>query len=149
MKKFVIATAIVLAVTAAGAVEMGVSVGYDYAGSNRSTAGVSIGEKFGSVGVTAGVDRQTAGANDQTRYSVIADYGVANLGTAAVSLRGGAAYLNNNASRNGYAAVIGVGVRVPVTKSVALTAAVDRQFGESQVNAFNGTRFSTGLRFSF
>lgn len=148
MKKYLIATAIVLAATVAGAVEMGVAVGYDYAGNNRPIAGVTIGEKFGSVGVTAGVDRQTAG-NDQTRYSVIADYGLVNLGTAAVTARGGAVYLDNRNSKNGYAAVIGVGVRVPVTKSVALIAAVDHQIGESQVNAFNGTRISTGLRFSF
>ena len=149
MKKFAIATALVLAATAASALEMGVTAARDYAGDNRNAAGVTVGEKFGAVTVTAGFDRATTGTNDQDRYSVVAGVDVAKLGPVTVAVKGGAAYLNNQSGADGYAALIGVGADLPVTKQVSLTLDATRQYGQDRVQSFDGNRVTAGLKYRF
>ena len=149
MKKFAIATMIALAATAASALEVGVTTARDYAGTNRNATGVTVGEKFGAVTVTAGFDRATLGATDQDRYSLVAGYNVAKLGPVSVAVKGGAAYLNNQTGQDGYAALIGVGASVPVTKQVSLTVDATRQYGQDRVNSFDGNRVTAGVKYSF
>ena len=71
MKKFAIATMIAVAATAASALEVGVTTARDYTGTDRNAAGVTVGEKFGAVTLTAGFDRTNGGANDQDRFSLV------------------------------------------------------------------------------
>ena len=149
MKKFAIATMIALAASAASALEVGVTTARDYAGTNRNATGVTVGEKFGAVTVTAGFDRATLGATDQDRYSLVAGYNVAKLGPVSVAVKGGAAYLNNQTGQDGYAALIGVGASVPVTKQVSLTVDATRQYGQDRVNSFDGNRVTAGVKYSF
>lgn len=149
MKKIAIATVIALAATAASALELGVTTARDYAGDNRNATGVTVGKKFGAVDVTAGFDRATLGAVDQDRYSVVAGYNVAKLGPVSVAVKTGAAYLNNQTGADGYAALVGVGASVPVTKSVALTVDAMRQYGQDRVKASDGNRVAVGLKYSF
>ena len=149
MKKFAIATAIALAATAASALEVGVTTARDYAGDNRNAAGFTIGQKFGAVSMTAGFDRATLGTNDQDRYSVVAGVDVAKLGPVTVGARAGGAYLNNQTGADGYAAVVGVGASVPVTKQVSLTVDVTRQYGQDRVQSFDGNRVTAGLKYRF
>lgn len=149
MKKFAIATMIALAATAASALEVGVTTARDYAGTDRNATGVTVGEKFGAVTVTAGFDRATLGANDQDRYSLVAGYNVAKLGPVTVAVKGGAAYLNNQTGQDGYAALIGVGASLPVSKKVALTVDATRQYGQDRVNSFDGNRVTAGVKYSF
>ena len=60
MKKFAIASLIALAATAASALEVGVTATRDYSGEpNRNGAGLTVGQKYGAVGVTAGFERFT------------------------------------------------------------------------------------------
>jgi hypothetical protein len=77
MKKIAIASLIALAATTASALEVGVTTTREYIGTNSNGAGITVGEKFGKVGVTAGFERFTAGTNDQDRYSLVAGYDVA------------------------------------------------------------------------
>jgi hypothetical protein len=149
MKKFAIATMIALAATAASALEVGVTTARDYAGNNRNATGVTVGEKFGAVTLTAGFDRATLGTNDQDRYSLVAGYNVAKLGPVTVAVKGGAAYLNNQTGQDGYAALVGVGASLPVNKSLALTVDATRQYGQDRVNRFDGNRVTAGVKYSF
>jgi hypothetical protein len=149
MKKFAIATMIALAATAASALEVGVTTARDYAGNNRNATGVTVSEKFGAVALTAGFDRATLGTNDQDRYSLVAGYNVAKLGPVTVAVKGGAAYLNNQTGQDGYAALIGVGASLPVSKSMALTVDATRQYGQDRVTSFDGNRVTAGVKYSF
>ena len=150
MKKFAIASIIALAATAASAVEVGVIGTRDYSGAeNRNSAGITLGQSFGKVGVTAGFERFTKGTNDQDRYSLVAGYDVAKLGAVTVTPKVGVAYLNNQVGENGYAMTVGVGASLPVTKQVSVTADVARQYGQDRVNQFDGNHVTVGLKYRF
>ena len=149
MKKIVLATALVLAATAASAVEVGVTATREYSDSNRNFGGVTIGQKYGAVGVTLGAERSSVGDNDQNRFSLVAGYDVAKLGPVTVTPRLGVAYLENQNSQDGYAATVGVEASVPVTKKVRFGLAVDRQYGQERVNQFDGNRVTAAVKYSF
>ena len=149
MKKILIATAVAMAATTASALEVGITQSRDYAGVDRNGAGITLGEKFGRVGLTAGVERFTAGTNDQDRYSVVAGYDVAKIKNATVAVKTGVAYLDNQTGANGYAMTIGAGVNVPLTKQVSVGLDVSRQYGQDRVQSFDGDRVTVGLRYKF
>lgn len=149
MKKITIAAAIALAATAASALELGVTQTRDYAGDNRNGAGLTVGTNVGVVGVTAGFERFTAGANDQDRYSITAGRDVAKLGPVTVSAKAGVAYLNNQTGANGYALTVGAGASVPVTKTVSATLDVAHQYGQDRVAQYDGNRVTVGLKYKF
>jgi len=149
MKKFAIATMIALVATTASALEVGITTARDYAGTDRNATGVTVGEKFGAVTLTAGFDRSIQGANDQDRFSLVAGYNVAKLGPVSVAVKGGAAYLNNQTGQDGYAALIGVGASLPINKNMALTVDATRQHGQDRVNSFDGNRVTAGVKYSF
>jgi opacity protein-like surface antigen len=149
MKKIILATTLVLAATTASAVEVGVTATRDYSGDNRNFGGITIGQKYGTIGVTAGFERSTVGSNDQDRYSLVAGYDVAKLGPVTVTPRLGVAFLDNQSSSNGYAMTVGIGASVPVTKQVSVGLAVDRQYGQDRVNQFDGNRVTAAVKYSF
>lgn len=150
MKKFAIASIIALAATAASALELGVSTTRDYSGAqSRNGAGLSLTERFGGLGVTAGFDRFSKGANDQDRYSVVAGYDVLKAGAFTVTPKLGVAYLNNQTGNDGYAATIGAGVSTPLTKTVSVGLDVARQYGQSRVKSSDGNTVSVGLGYKF
>ncbi len=149
MKKIVLATAIALAATAASAVEVGVTATRDYSGDNRNFGGITLGQSYGKLNATAGFERSTVGSNDQDRYSLVAGYDVAKLGSVTVTPRLGVAYLDNQTGSNGYAATVGLGASVPVTKQVSIGLAVDRQYGQDRVDQFDGNRVTVGAKYRF
>lgn len=148
MKKIVIASMIAIAATAASALELGVTGTHDV-NANRNSVGVSVGNKYGPVGVTAGFDRTTAGNADQNRYSLVASYDVVKLGTATFDVRGGVGYLDNTGGPDGYVSIVGAGVTVPVTKTVSAVADVTRQYGQDRVSQFDGNRVTVGFKYKF
>lgn len=149
MKKIVLATALVLAAAAASAVEVGVTATRDYSGDNRNFGGITIGEKIGSLGITGGFERSTAGSDNQDRYSLVAGYDVTKLGSITVTPRLGVAFLDNQTSSNGYAMTVGIGASVPVAKKVSVGLALDRQYGQDRVDQFNGNRITAAAKYSF
>ena len=150
MKKFAIASIIALAATAASALEVGVTTTSDYSGADkRAGYGFTVGEKFGTVGVTAGFESFTKGANDQDRYSLVAGYDVAKFGSITVTPKVGVAYLNNQTGQDGYAMTVGAGASMPLTKQVSLGLDVVRQYGQDRVNRFDGNRVTVGLAYKF
>ena len=149
MKKILFATLATLAFSAS-AVEVGVTGTRDYSGtSDRTGYGITLGQKFGAVGVEAGYDRFTQSTNDQDRYSVVGSYDVTKIGPVTLAVKGGVAYLNNQTSSNGYAVTAGVGASVPVVKNLAATIDYRRQEGQKSVNAFDGNQVAVGLKYSF
>jgi predicted porin len=150
MKKLAIASVLALAAFSASAVEVGINGSYDFGGANdRPGAGITVGEKFGKVGVTAGFDRYTKGT-DQNKWSLVGSYDVATVAGATVAVKAGAMYIDN-AGRvaDGYAALVGAGVSYPLTKTVALTADYRYQAGQSRVNTFDGSTLLVGAKYSF
>ena len=134
----------------ASAVEVGVNGTRDYSGtSDRTGYGVTLGQKFGTIGVEAGYDRFTQSTNDQNRYSLVASYDVTKIGLVTIAVKGGVAYLDNQTVANGYAVTAGVGASVPVAKNLAATVDYRRQEGQSRVNAFDGNQVAVGLKYSF
>ena len=150
MKKIAIASLIALAATAASALEVGVTTTRDYSqATDRNGYGLTLGQKFGAVGVTAGFERMTTGTNDQDRFSLVAGYDVAKFGPVTVTPKVGVAYLNNQTTADGYALTVGVGASVPVTKQVSLGVDFARQYGQDRVQAFDGNRVTAGVKFNF
>ena len=179
MKKFAIASIIALAATAVSALEVGVTTGKNLAKTNgtdcgfvvgpstctqgvdRTEYGVTVGEKFGRVGITAGFARSNGGSSItqptdgaykdqvQDRYSLVAGYDVAKIATITVTPKLGVAYLNNARDTDGYAMTIGVGASIPLTKQVSLSLDAVRQYGQDRVNQFNGTRITAGASYRF
>ena len=150
MKKIAIASLIALAATAASALEVGVIATRDYSGEpNRNGAGLTVGEKFGKVGVTAGFERFTKGSNDQDRYSLVAGYDVAKVGTFTVTPKVGVAYLNNQTGSDGYAMTVGAGVSTPLTKQISLGLDVARQYGQKRVESSDGNTVTVGVSYKF
>lgn len=150
MKKLVIASVLALAAVSASAVELGVNGSYDYGSpANRPGAGITIGEKYGKFGVTAGFDRYQKGT-DQNKWTLVGSYDVYTAGAATFAVKAGAAYLDNYGNTaDGYAGLAGAGVSYSIAKNVALTADYRYQFGQSRVNTFDGNTVSTGVKFSF
>ena len=180
MKKIAIASLIALSVVSASALEIGLTVGNNYAknsasrahepiigpmqwsnGTDRTEYGITVGEKFGKVGITAGFARSNGGTpitiptdgayknQQQDRYSLVAGYDVAKVGPVTVTPKLGVAYLNNARDTDGYAMTVGVGASLPVTKKISLTADYARQYGQDKVNQFNGNRVTVGTIYKF
>ena len=149
MKKLVVA-ALVAVSFAASAVEVGV-VGVDQTtpNPNRYGYGVTVGESFGSYNLTAGLSRFYRESDDQTRVSLVASKDVYKAGPVAFSGRVGYAYLNNQTAVDGSALTVGVGADVPVTKTVSAGIAIDRQYGQSRVNQFDGNVITAGVKVRF
>jgi predicted porin len=180
MKKIAIASLIALLATSAAALEIGVTVGNNYAknsasrahepiigpmqwsnGTDRSEYGITVGEKFGKVGITAGFARSNGGTpitiptdgpyrdQVQDRYSLTAGYDVTKVGPVTITPTLGVAYLNNARDTDGYVMTVGVGASVPVTKQISLTANYARQYGQDRINQFDGNRVNVGVAYKF
>jgi hypothetical protein len=149
MKKIAIASLIALAAMSASALEVGVTTAREYTGTNTNGMGITLGQKFGKVGVTAGFERFTKEVNDQDRLSLTAGYDIAKFGPVTVTPKIGVAHLNNSGAVNGYALTVGAGASVPLSKTVDLTVDARRQYGQDRVNAFDGNTVTAGLKVKF
>ena len=147
MKNIVIASLIALSAVTASATEIGLTTTRD-GGTSRDAFGVTVGQTFGKVGVTAGFERNTTG-DAQDRYSVGASYDLTKFGPVTVSAKTGAVYLNNTIGEDGYALTVAVGASVPVTKQVSFVAELGRQYGQARVASFDGSRITAGLKYAF
>lgn len=149
MKKALLATALVLAATAASAVEVGLTATRDYSSDNRNFGGITIGQHYGAVSATVGAERSSVGGNDQNRYSLVGGYDVAKFANVTVTPRVGVAYLDNQTGSDGYALTVGIGASLPVTQKVSVGLAVDRQYGQSRVDQFDGNRVTASVKYAF
>ena len=145
-KKIAMAAALVAVVGTASAVEVGV-VGGGATGSNDGgLAGVTVGQKWGRVGVTAGYSQAWLKQGDQNRWTLTGSYDVYQSQSVIVAGKLGYAYLNQN-QNEGSAGLVGLGVEVPLTKSVSLTADYAYQFAQNSYN--NGNILTGGVKYRF
>lgn len=150
MKKFAIASLLAIASISASAVEVGVTaVDATTPNPDRYGYGVTVGQNFGVYNVTAGVTRFVREANDQTRVSLVGSREVYKAGPVSLTGRVGVAYLNNQTGSDGSALTVGVGASVPVAKNVTAGLSVDRQYGQSRVDQFNGNAITAAVKYSF
>lgn len=147
MKKIIFIAAL-FAATAASAVELGINTSRDMANSDRTGYGVTVGQKFDKVGVTAGFDRYATGT-DLDKYTLVGSYDVAKFGSVTLAAKAGVAYLNQKAGNDGYAGLVGVGFSAPITQSVSATVDYRYQAGQSRVNSLDGSTVSAGVKFAF
>ena len=150
MKKIAIAAALALATIAAGAVEIGVNGSVDnYNSKDREGYGLTVGEHFGKFSVTAEADREIKRNLD--KYSLVGGYDVAKFGTATLTAKAGLGFIDKSGVKGDerYVALIGAGVTVPVTKSVALTVDYRYQDADHKVKSFDGNTVAVGAKYSF
>ena len=147
MKKIIFIAAL-FAATAASAVELGINASRDMANSDRTGYGVTVGQKFDKVGVTAGFDRYTTGS-DLDKYTLVGSYDVAKFGSVTLAAKAGVAYLNQKTGNDGYAGLVGAGISVPLTQNIAATVDYLYQAGQSRVNSLDGSTVSAGVKFAF
>lgn len=145
-KKVAMAVALTAVVGTASAVEVGL-VGGGATGSNDGgLAGVTVGEKWGKVGLTAGFAQAWLSQGDQNRWTLTGSYDVYTTDNFTVAGKVGYAYLNQ--SRNeGSAGLVGVGVEVPVTKQLSLTADYAYQFAQNSND--NSNIITGGVKYRF
>ena len=149
MKKLAIASIIAIAATSASALEIGANVGRSVA-SERNTFGLTLGHRVHDrVTVTAGYDREYKGADDQHRFSLLSSYDVVTVGPVTFDVRGGVAYLENEVTDDGVAALVGVGLTLPIDKNTDFTASLVHQQAEGSVKGYNGNRVAVGVKYSF
>lgn len=148
MKKVILIASLLAFAGIASAVEVGVNGSVDFANTDRTGGGVTVGEHFGKFSVTAGFDRYTKG-NDLDKYSVVGGYDVTKIGSATLTAKAGAVYLNQKTGADGYAALVGAGVSVPVTDKIAATVDYRYQAGQSRVNNLNGSSILVGAKYAF
>jgi len=150
MKKFAIATILAVSAISASAVEVGITTTTDYSASDaRQGFGVTVGQQYGAVNLTAGYQRFNTNENDLNRYSLTAGYNVAKFGSVTIAPNIGVAYLDNQRVNDGYAMSVGVAASVPVAKNVGFVVNATRQHGQKRVSAFDGNAITAGLKYVF
>ena len=147
MKKIILITAL-LATMGAQATEFGINTTRDTANSERTGYGLTVGQKYDKVGITAGFDRYTTGT-ELNKYSLVASYDVTKVGAATIAVKGGVAYLDQKNTTDGYAALVGAGASYPLSKELALTVDYRYQAGQSRISSLDGNSVSAGLKYSF
>lgn len=150
MKKILIAAIVTMSALSASALEVGAFAGRTLNSADRNTFGVSVGQKFGDFKVTGSFDRGYSRQNDQNRYSLVGAYDFYKIGPVALNAQLGVAYLDNQASANGYAALIGIGGTVPITDKVSGFVDFRNQRAiQNRVSGNNGNSVVAGLKYSF
>jgi len=144
IKKLVLMGALISALTAAQAVEFGITDGNNFT-KNENVWGVTVGTQVKGYDVTGGFAR--SGSSDT--YSVVGAKDVTKFGPATIAVKAGVAYADIKGVSTGYAAIVGAGATVPLAKKVSASLNYSYQAGESKVSAQDGNRLAAGLKYSF
>ena len=126
-KKVIAVSALVVAFNAS-AVEVGVVGGGVTGNNDGGLAGLTVGQKYGNFGVTAGYAQAWLSGGDQNRYSLVASYDVYKNAYFSVAPKVGYAYVNQTGN-SGSVGLVGLGMEIPLTQTVSLTADYAYQYG--------------------
>jgi len=138
-----------LSATAASAFELGINGGERFAGTDRSSVGITLGKKSGDTGFELAYDQFRNSGIEQERYSVLGTVDITKVGPIVLTAKGGAGFINNRTGSDGYAWLVGAGASYSITKSVALTADYRYQLGQSRIDSFDGSSVNAGVKFAF
>lgn len=147
MKKLAIMAALAVATISASALEVGVR-GTHNVDAVGDSVGVTVGQKFGAFGVEGAFDRSTRGVSNVNKYSLVGGYDMVKVAGITVTPKAGVSFIDASGV-NGYAASVGVGASLPLTKKVSLVADYAYQRGQERVRAFNGNLVSAGVKVAF
>jgi hypothetical protein len=154
MKKVLVAFALSMGlIGTALAVNFGVNGGVMTGGNDGGIAGVTVGEKWGKIGVDAGFARGWGQDTTQDRWTLVAGYDVARVAGVTVTPKVGYGYIDNsnttiaNNSPSASVAIVGLGGSLPITKQISATADYAYQFSGSSNN--NANVITAGLKYSF
>lgn len=149
-KKILLVATLMSVFSMAQAVEVGVTGSEDFANKDRNGYGLTVGEHFGAYSATAGFDSYLKDGK-LNKYSLVGGYDVAKIGSATLTAKAGVAYLDQRTKGavDGYAALVGAGVSIPVTTKVAATVDYRYQAGQSRVNNLNGGSILVGAKYAF
>ena len=149
MKKLAIMTAMLIAAGTASALDLGVR-GVHTGNDSADLVGVTVGQKFGPIGVEGAFDRTTRGVGSVNKWSLVGSYDVATLAGVTVAPKLGVSVINpSQGIPDGAALSVGVGALYPLTKHVALVADYAYQRGQRREYTFNGNLVSAGVKYSF
>lgn len=141
--------ALVLAAASASAADVGVRLSHAPSNGSANALGVTLGQKFGAVGVEGAFDRSTTGAVNVNKYSLVGSYDIAKFGSMTVAPKVGVAYVDPSRGLSGTALTVGVGASYPLTKQWALTTDYSYQRGQDKIRAYDGNYFTVGAKYSF
>lgn len=146
IKKLALIASLMGVFASAQALEVGINDGTNLS-STQNVWGVTVGETVKGYNLTAGFNRSTTADS----YSLVNDIEVAKMGPVSLDAKFGLLFIDSQSgpSSDGYAAVVGVGARLPITKSVTAGLDYSYQAGQDRVVAENGSRITAGLKFSF
>jgi outer membrane autotransporter protein len=154
MKKVLVTLALYMGlIGTASAVTLGVNGGVMTGGNDGGIAGVTVGEKWGKIGVDAGFSRGWGQDTTSDRWTLVAGYDVARVAGVTVTPKIGYAYLDNSntiiakATPSASAGLVGVGASLPITKKISATADYAYQFSGSSNN--NANVITAGLKYKF
>lgn len=147
MKKLVIMSVLAVAAVSASAVDFGVR-GTHTVDAVADSMGVTVGQKFGAIGVEGSFDRATRGSTNTNRFGLVGSYDMVKVVGVTIAPKVGVAFVDPNGV-NGYAVTVGVGASYPLLKNVSLVADYSYQRGQDRVRAFNGNQVSAGVKYSF
>lgn len=150
MKKLFAILSTVAVMSSVNAAELGVSLTRDWADRDLDRAGFSVRAPLNKgLAVETGVDRNIENGRQQDRYSLTVAYEVYKLGPVSIDGRLGAAYLHNDKDTDGLVGTVGLGFRLPVTKTVTANAVVGRVIGHDKMSKFDTNIVSLGLSYKF
>ena len=146
IKKLVLIASLMGVFASAQALEVGINDGTNLS-STQNVWGVTVGETVHGYNLTAGFNRSTTADS----YSLVNAVEVAKMGPVSVDAKFGAVFIDSQSGSayDGYAAVVGIGARMPITKSVSAGLDYSYQAGQDRVVAENGSRITAGVKFSF
>jgi outer membrane autotransporter protein len=154
MKKVLFALALSMGlIGTASAVNFGVNGGVMTGGNDGGIAGVTVGEKWGRIGVDAGFARGWGQDTTQDRWTLVAGYDVAKVAGVTVTPKVGYGYIDNSnttiakAAPSASVAIVGLGGSLPITKQISATADYAYQFSGSSNN--NANVITAGLKYRF
>jgi outer membrane autotransporter protein len=154
MKKVLVALALSMGlIGTASAVTFGVNGGVMTGGNDGGIAGVTVGEKWGKIGVDAGFARGWGQDTTSDRWTLVAGYDVAKVAGVTVTPKVGYGYIDNsnttiaNNSPSASVAIVGLGGSLPITKQISATADYAYQFSGSSNN--NANVITAGLKYQF
>lgn len=150
MKKLLTILSTTLLISSASAAELGVVTSRDWGGRDQDRAGLNLRWPIDKkMAFEAGVERNIEASRERDRYSLSMAYELARVGSIAIDGRFGAAYLRNKALDDGLMGTVGVGVRVPLTKTVNANAVLVRQIGHGDMSKFDTNVITLGLSYDF
>jgi opacity protein-like surface antigen len=148
MKKLLIAAALAAGVVSAQAADVVVRGSHNFSEA-QNWAGIAVTSKLGPVQVETGFDRTVTGDLNANRFSAVAVVPVLKVKAVQFTARAGAGYITRGAGEDGAVGLAGLGLELPVDKTVSFVMDYQYQLGQDRVSGFDGSLVTAGIKVKF